>query len=175
MFNCYLIISFIALSLVAVVPAHSKPQKSAPRQVVVVVPERTQVATVLRSQINKVMTPLEWQKMAAGMEEVKSLKVGVTRADVLKSFQPLNNEIYSQNQRRYWLDDYPDLIVALDFKTSFLTSSDPHIFLNPQAYRMADYSGYFTDVLTKIKVYYVGPATEKKHTVVLQQKRVLAI
>ena len=145
----------------------AQPQSTAPKSVVIVVPERTQKAMVL-IQPDKVMTPSEWKKMAAGLEEVKSLKVGMTRADVLQKCYPLNNEIFSENQRRYYLVDYPDLIVDLDFKTSFPISSDPHVFLNPKAYRLADYSGYFTDILTKIKVYYSGPATEKTHTVILR-------
>ncbi len=164
MYNFLSIIALIAFSSATVT---AKPPQTAPKSVVIVVPERTQVSARLLNQPDKTMTASEWKKMAAGLEEVKRLKVGMTRADVLRRFHPLGNEIFSENQRRYYAADYPDLIVALDFRTSFPISTDPHVFLNPQAYRLADQSGYLTDVLTKIKVYYSGPATEKKHTVVL--------
>lgn len=163
MYKCLSMTALLALSSGAVI---AQPQQTASRSVIIVVPERTQVAAMLLNQPDKIMTSSEWKKMADGLAEVNSLKAGMTRADVLRRFHPLNNEIFSENQRRYYVADYPDLIVALEFKTSFPVSSNPHIFLNPQAYRLADHSGYFTDVLTEIKVYYAGPATEEKHTIV---------
>jgi len=81
-----LVIILLACSSYVAGAAHSEPQKPARRTVVVDVPERTQKAFILKSDMNRVMTPLEWKKLALALEEVKKLKVGMTRGDVLKDF-----------------------------------------------------------------------------------------
>jgi hypothetical protein len=167
-----LVIILLACSSYVAGAAYSKPQKPARRTVVVDVPERTQDAFILKSDTNRVMTPMEWKKLALALEEVKKLKVGMTRGDVLKDFCPLSNEIYSIGDRRYFFKAYPDLVVALRFQTTGPGDSsrvriDPELIHRFDAYKLADYSGYVIDVVTKISLYYTGPALEKRHIVVL--------